>query len=129
MSEENFKKNESLATIIASLLGCAFSIIINQWDGLLYCIDFSQFKVLLIGSVPPLTLAINKFFKFIYYKYSLGATKRSLDKKTNERIKRLKKALEDPHLTENDKDNFKKQYAEAHQASINIPNANIKQTS
>ncbi|MEF1310699.1 hypothetical protein QTO01_11380 [Vibrio mytili] len=122
---ESSNKSQSLPAISASILGCGLSILIANWQGLLWGIDFTELKVLIIGSVPGITIAINKFFKHVYVRFSMGAVKREFEKQNQQKINRLRAALSDPLISEADKEEFNRQYIEAIQADINIQDSNI----
>ncbi|KGK20993.1 hypothetical protein [Vibrio navarrensis] len=124
MSEPS-NKSQSLPVISASILGCGLSILIANWQGLLWGIDFTELKVLILGSIPGITLAIHKFFKHVYDRYCMGVEKRVFDKRNQQKIQRLREALNDPLIDPQDKEDFKKQYTEAIQASINLNDSNV----
>lgn len=118
-------KNQSIPTICASFIGCGVSILLTNWQGFLWGIDFTELKILIIGSIPAFTIAINKFFKYLFERYSMGAVKRSFDKTNQQKLQRLRDALNDPLISEDSKIEFQKQYTEATQASINIKDSNV----
>ncbi|MBE4121610.1 hypothetical protein P3748_16850 [Vibrio parahaemolyticus] len=123
MAETN--KNQSIPTVCASLIGCGVSILLANWSGILWGIDFTELKLLIIGSIPAITIAINKFFKFLYERFLMGAEKRTFDKVNQDKIERLRNALNDPLIDDLSKKEFHKQYTEAIQAGINIKDPNI----
>lgn len=127
MSEPS-NKSQSLPVISASIVGCGLSILIDNWQGLLWGIDFTSLKTLILGSVPGITIAIHKLFKHIYVRFCMGVEKRTFDKENQKQIKRLREALNDPNIPEQDKENFQKQYNTAIQASIDIYNSNTSIT-
>ncbi|ALR15240.1 hypothetical protein [Vibrio natriegens] len=124
MSEPS-NKSQSLPAISASILGCGLSILIANWQGSLWGIDFTELKVLILGSVPGITIAINKFFKHVYVRYSMGAEKREFEKQNQQKINKLRAALNDPLISPDDKEEFSRQYYEAIQADINIQDSNV----
>jgi hypothetical protein len=123
MAETN--KNQSIPTVCASLIGCGLSILLTNWQGFLWGFDVTELKILVIGSIPAITIAINKFFKYLYELFLMGAGKRSFDKANQQKLQRLRAALNDPLINEQSKIEFQKQYTEAIQASINIKDVNV----
>jgi hypothetical protein len=123
MAETN--KNQSIPTVCASLLGCGISILLANWQGFLWGMDFTELKILVIGSIPAITIAINKLFKYLYERFLMGAGKRSFDRSNQQKLQRLRTALNDPLVDEQSKREFQKQYTEAIQASINIKDINV----
>ena len=122
---ESSNKAQSLPAISASIIGCGLSILIANWQGFLWGIDFTELKVVILGSVPGITIAINKLFKQVRERYSMGAEKRSFDKGNQQKIQRLREAIDDPRISPEDKKEFQKQYTEALQAGINIKDSNV----